>query len=166
MLRQERERTFESSCSVPRFQIRARQFRGELKDISVWQLSTPSVCQYEKAKPVASLSGSVLKLVDLYIRRRLTARHIKLGLSREKRVFMCEVDEDLALFLALLFKVLAPMRDRDNIRYVVQGIEAMEKEEAAYWMGMVLNRKRPSRVLAALRTLLTPSKPQFHSQPI
>ena len=77
-----------------------------------------------------------------------------------------EIDEDLALFLALLFKVLAPMRDRNNIRYVVQGIEAMEKEEAAYWLGMVLYRKRPSRVLAALRTLLTPSKPQIQNLPI
>lgn len=133
-------------------------------DIGVWQLSTPAVSHSEKARRVASLSGSSLKLVDFYIKRRLSARHIKLGTSRNESAMTYEVDEDMALFLALLFKVLAPMRDRDNIRYVVTGIEAMEKEEAAYWVGMVLNRKRPSRVLAALRTLLTPPRPQVQNQ--
>ena len=57
--------------------------------------------------------------------------------------------------MGLLFRTLAPMRNRENMRTVAEGIEAMQREEAAYWLGMAMHRKRPRRVLAALRVLLT-----------
>jgi len=57
--------------------------------------------------------------------------------------------------LGLLFRTLAPMRNRDNMRAVAEGIEAMGREEAAYWLGMAMYRKNPRRVLSALRLLLT-----------
>ena len=41
------------------------------------------------------------------------------------------------------------------MRTVLEGIEAMEREEAAYWLGMAIHRPNPRRVLCALRTLLT-----------
>jgi hypothetical protein len=66
----------------------------------------------------------------------------------------------MALTVGLLFRSLAPMRSRDNLRNVVEGTEQMGKEEAAYWLGMAMHRKNPRRVLAALRILLTSSKPR------
>ena len=66
----------------------------------------------------------------------------------------------LALTLGLLFRALAPMRSRDNMRAVVEGIEAMGREEAAYWLGMAMHRRRPRRVLTALRMLLTEPRPR------
>jgi hypothetical protein len=68
--------------------------------------------------------------------------------------------EEVALTLGLLFRALAPMRSLDNLRNVVEGIEQMGKEEAAYWLGMAMHRKNPRRVLSALRMLLTSSKPR------
>ena len=47
------------------------------------------------------------------------------------------------------------MRSRDRMRAVAEGIEAMEREETAYWLGMAMHRRRPRRVLTALRVLLT-----------
>jgi hypothetical protein len=47
------------------------------------------------------------------------------------------------------------MRSRDRMRSVTEGIEAMGREEAAYWLGMAMHRKNPRRVLTALRYLLT-----------
>ena len=47
------------------------------------------------------------------------------------------------------------MRSRDNMRAVAEGIEAMRREEAAYWLGMAMRRRNPRRVLTALRFLLT-----------
>jgi hypothetical protein len=67
--------------------------------------------------------------------------------------------EETALTLGLLFRALAPMRSRDNLRNVVEGIEQMGKEEAAYWLGMAMHRKHPRRVLSALRMLLTSPRP-------
>ena len=49
----------------------------------------------------------------------------------------------------------ARLRGRETMRAVAEGIEAMGREEAAYWLGMAMHRKRPRRVLTALRTLLT-----------
>jgi hypothetical protein len=47
------------------------------------------------------------------------------------------------------------MRSRDNMLACMEGIEAMGREEAAYWLGMAMHRKNPRRVLAALRMLMT-----------
>ena len=47
------------------------------------------------------------------------------------------------------------MRNLDRIREVAEGVEKMSREEAGYWLGMVLHRAYPRRVLASLRTLLT-----------
>jgi hypothetical protein len=90
--------------------------------------------------------------------KKLKAANLSLGgLPLEKRrVF--QLDEDLALQLGLLFRVLAPMRSRENMRMVADGIEAMGREEAGYWLGMAMHRKNPRRVLTALRYLLIDPK--------
>ena len=59
--------------------------------------------------------------------------------------------------MGLLFRALAPMRNLDRIRLVEEGIEAMSREEAGYWLGMSMHRKNPRRVLAALRILMETS---------
>ena len=78
------------------------------------------------------------------------------GLSDGPKTY--PLDEDLALNLGLLFRMLAPMRSRKNMRQVTDGIEAMGREEAAYWLGMAMHRKYPRRVLMALRYLLIDPK--------
>ena len=50
---------------------------------------------------------------------------------------------------------LAPFLNRDRVRAVAEGVEAMEREEAGYWLGMAMHRRNPRRVLTALRSLLT-----------
>ena len=67
------------------------------------------------------------------------------------RVRGYNLPEDLALRLGLLFRALAPMRSRERMRSVTEGIEAMGREEAAYWLGMAMHRQNPRRVLTALR---------------
>ena len=51
------------------------------------------------------------------------------------------------------------MRNREHMVAVAAGIEAMPKEEAAYWLGMAMHRKYPRRVLMALRFLLIDPSP-------
>jgi len=68
------------------------------------------------------------------------------------------IDEELAINLGLLFRALAPMRNRDHMAAVAAGIELMTKEEAGYWLGMAMHRKFPRRVLMALRFLLIEPK--------
>ena len=58
----------------------------------------------------------------------------------------------------LLFRTLAPIRSRDDMQTVAEGIEAVGCEEAACWLGMAMHRQRPRRVLTALWCLLTEPK--------
>lgn len=73
--------------------------------------------------------------------------------SHESKTY--RITEGMANANALLFRALAPMKNIEKIRSVAEGISEMREEEAAYWMGMVLHRKKPSRILAALRLILT-----------
>jgi hypothetical protein len=83
---------------------------------------------------------------------------VQLGSLKKNDQAHYTLSEDLALNLGLLFRTLAPMRNRENMRMVADGIEAMGKEEAAYWLGMAMHRKYPRRVLMALRFLLIDPK--------
>ena len=69
--------------------------------------------------------------------------------------FSRPVPETLAVRFGLMFRALAPMRDRDRMWAVADGVERMEHEEAAYWLGMAIHREHPRRVLGGLRLLLT-----------
>ena len=46
------------------------------------------------------------------------------------------------LTMGLLFKLLAPMRNVAAIETCARGIDAMAREEAAYWLGMAMHRIR------------------------
>ena len=134
---------------APRYELRVRRHGPADAEYEIWQMPTPATPQVKTALRIAGLRGRNLELVEHRVLRRLSQFGIGHGAGKR------EVDEDLALTLGLLFRALAPMRSRDNMRAVSEGIEAMEREEAAYWLGMAIHRKNPRRVLTALRCLLT-----------
>jgi hypothetical protein len=104
---------------------------------------------------VAGLKGSPLRLIEPRLLKRLSRSKINLGSLDFDKTRAWKIDEDQALNLGLLFRVLAPMRNLDRIREVADGVEEMSREEAGYWLGMAMHRKHPRRVLAALRLLFT-----------
>jgi hypothetical protein len=141
--------------SAPIYEARVRRHRPGDTEIEVWQL--PSIASPHLSTPtrVAGLRGRNLDLVEHRVLRRLTQVGVKLTGREGQRKEGHRITEDVALTLGLLFRTLAPMRSRDNMRAVAEGIEAMGCEEAAYWLGMAMHRKNPRRVLTALRFLLT-----------
>lgn len=150
---------FRSELGVaPLYELRAAKAGpGELL-LEVWQLPGPASPQLREARYVGGLGGRNLALVEHRAFKALKSTGVdvsglRTGESRRERL-----PEDHALRLALTFRVLAPMRSRPNMRVCSEGIEAMGKEEAAYWLGMALNRKYPRRVLMALRILLIDPK--------
>lgn len=132
--------------------VRRHAERGLL--LEIWHRPSPNSPQLKEPLYVAGLGGRNLSLVEHRVLRKLAKLKIDLGglPIQERRTF--PLNEDLAMALGLMFRVLAPMRNRDNMRMVVEGIEAMGREEAAYWLGMAMHRKNPRRVLMALRFLL------------
>ena len=158
MARLERISQIETPDSAPRYELRVRNHGPGDAEYEIWQMPAAATPQVTSALRVAGLRGRNLELVEHRVLKRLSQSGIKLGRSADNRKRGYVLTEDLALRLGLLFRTLAPMHSRDNMRAVAEGIEAMGREEAAYWLGMAMHRKHPRRVLTALRFLLT--KPQ------
>lgn len=128
--------------------------RGEWQ-LEIYQLPSAATPRLTASEYVATLKGAALRLIENRVLKRLGRSKIQLGTLRPGKQKSWPLDEETALELGLLFRVLAPMRNLDRIREVADGVEEMSREEMGYWLGMALHRPFPRRVLAALRLLLT-----------
>lgn len=153
------------STSAPKYELRMRSWGVGDDELEVWQVPSTATPHVRTAIRVAGLRGRNLELIHHRVLKRLSNAGVRvtrrrlLELVRDEPTSY-EIDEHLALTLGLLFRTLAPMRRRENMQRVIEGIEAMGQEEAAYWLGMAMHRVNPRRVLSALRMLLTdPARP-------
>jgi hypothetical protein len=142
------------SKTQPLYELRARRHGPGDAEVEVWQLPSLATPQITTPIRLAGLRGRNLELAEHRVLKRLKESGIRLDLLPIEGMGSA-LAEDTALRLALLFRMLTPMRNRDNMRLVAEGIETMGKEEAGYWLGMSVHRKNPRRVLNALRILLT-----------
>jgi hypothetical protein len=148
----------ETGQGLPRYNLRAANHGPGDLELEVWQVPSNGTPYLKKPLRIAGLRGRNLALIEHRVLRLLAKGGIHLGGLKKQDQTRYALSEDLALNLGLLFRTLAPMRNRENMRMVADGIEAMGKEEAAYWLGMAMHRKYPRRVLMALRFLLIDPK--------
>lgn len=141
--------------SAPQYELRVRRYGPADTEYAIWQIPSSAMPQLTAARRVARLRGPNLDLIEHRVLRLLAQSGVRLGPSAGDEKGGYAVPEEVALVLGLLFRALAPMRNRANIRAVVEGIETMRHEETAYWAGMAIHRRHPRRVLMALRILLT-----------
>ncbi len=158
MARLERIAQVATPESAPRYELRVRRHGPAAAEYEIWQMPAAATPQVRSALRVAGLRGRNLELVEHRVLKRLSRSGVKLGGRADAKKRGYALTEDLALMLGLLFRTLAPMRSRDNMRAVAEGIEAMGREEAAYWLGMAMHRRNPRRVLTGLRVMLTAPK--------
>ncbi|MHA6731233.1 DUF7680 family protein [Devosia sp. A369] len=138
----------------PVYEIRVRRHGAGDTELEIWQLPSFATPQVKVPTRVGGLRGRNFELAEHRVIRRLRDAGVRIDILPIEG-FGAPLSEEIALPLALLFRTLAPMRNRDNMRLVAEGIEQMGREEAAYWLGMVMHRKNPRRVLAALRMIQT-----------
>ena len=141
--------------AAPTYEFRlAVSKRGEYQ-YSIWRTPSSAATGLEPAEQIGVLRGEAARIIENRVIRLLARARIHLGpiCLGEKRKW--SVDEDRALTLGLLFRVLAPMRNVERIREIAERIDEMSREEAGYWLGMSIYRQNSRRVLAALRLLLT-----------
>lgn len=139
----------------PNYELRVRGLPGGEMSLEVWELPSPTTPRLTHPERVAGLEGRNLQLIEARMLRCLRNGGVSLGSIRRGETRAISIDEDLALALALMFRVVAPMKSPDRIAAIVEGIESMGRQEAGYWLGMAVHRINPRRVLAALRMLLT-----------
>jgi hypothetical protein len=149
--------TGESATATPRYELRVQAHGPDDTEMEVRQVPAPAP-HIKAPVRIAGLSGRNLALVEHRVLQRLAKARIKPGGLMKGMRQSFALDEDLALNLGLLFRVLAPMRNREHMRACTAGIEEMGREEAAYWLGMAMHRKYPRRVLMALLFLLIDPK--------
>jgi hypothetical protein len=150
----------DTQASAPQYELRVRNWGPGDEELEVWQVPAASTPQVKNPVRVAGLRGRNLELVEHRVLRKLSEAGVKLRSRRDTHLMAGlphahRITEQLALTLGLLFRVLAPMRSRENMTAVTEGVEAMGREEAGYWLGMAMHRPNPRRVLRALRVLLT-----------
>ena len=143
--------------NLPVYELRRKSHKGGAYVLEIWQLPSPATPRLDAPEHVGSLGGTPLRLLEARLTKRLTRAGINLSAGGSERERRWPLDEEQALAMGLLFRALAPMRNLDRIRLVEEGIEAMSREEAGYWLGMSMHRKNPRRVLAALRILMETS---------
>lgn len=147
--------SFTKNLSKPHYQLKVEKLPGSDLFLEIWQLPCPATPHLKNPKRVAGIKGRNFALLEHRLLRQLKQIDIDLTTLQRGKVKDFDVDEEQALRMGLMFRVLAPMRNRENMRCCAEGIEVMGKEEAAYWLGMAMHRKNPRRVLMALRCLLT-----------
>jgi hypothetical protein len=142
------------AAALPHYEMRARRLHGSDSEIEIWQLPASATPHIKQPAYVAGLRGRNLSLIEHRLLRRCKACRIDLTDLPAFDALRVTIDEALAINLGLLFRALAPMRNREHMAAVAAGIEEMSPEEAGYWLGMAMHRKNPRRVLMALRFLL------------
>ena len=142
-------------ANLPQYELRLKVGKGDSFELEIWQNPSPATPWLTASEYLAGLKGSALRLIEPRLLKRLSRQQVNLGNLKIDKTQTWKIDEDLALNLGLLFRVLAPMRNLDRIRQVADGVDEMSREESGYWLGMAMHRKFPRRVLAALRLLLT-----------
>ena len=123
MARLERIAQIETAESVPRYELRVRRHGPVGTEYEIWQMPTTATPQVTSPLRVAGLRGRNLELVEHRVLKRLSQSGVKPGRNPDTRKRGYVLTEDLALTLGLLFRTLAPMRSRDNMRAVAEGIE-------------------------------------------
>lgn len=140
---------------TPQYELRMIVESTSVWRLEIWQVTSPATPRLKTPEQVATIQGPGLRIAENRLLKRLARERIVLGSLKPGKSKRWPLDEEVALTLGLLFRVLAPMRNLDRIRQVAEGVEKMSREEAGYWLGMVMHREHPRRVLASLRILLT-----------
>jgi hypothetical protein len=96
---------------------------------------------------------AVVRLTD-EIQRALRASRrptTTIGPTRRKPV---DIVEAAGVRLTLAALATEPVRRRDRVREILEGLAAMSDEEAYYWYGKVTRERAGARALRSLRLLL------------
>ena len=140
---------------TPQYELRMIVESTSVWRLEIWQSLSPSTPRLKAPEHVATIQGPGLRIAENRLLKRLAREKIVLGSLKPGKTKTWPLDEEVTLTLGLLFRALAPMKNLDRIRQVAEGVEKMSREEAGYWLGMVLHRAYPRRVLPSLRILLT-----------
>ena len=99
----------QSDRGRPFYQLRAVGLgQGQLA-LEIWQLPSPATPRLLVKERTAALKGRALEMVETRVLRRLKAAGIRIPALKRREGQDFDLDEEVALNLALMFRTLAPM---------------------------------------------------------
>ena len=110
-----------------------------------------------KPEHVVSIWGNPLVAAFPTIHQLIRAEGYRPSDLRPGRRTNLKLKEDCGVLLGLLMKAVKPLRKLTRIQAVIEGVEGMSREEAAYWFSKAINSPDDAerrRAMKAMRILL------------
>src|SRR5438270_11115807 len=95
--------------SHPVYEMRATGLSGSDIEIAIWQVPSPATPRLHQPERTAALSGRPWRMIEARALKRLKNAGINIATIRKGQTISFQIDEDLALNIALLFRLIAPM---------------------------------------------------------
>lgn len=142
-------------ATEPLFELRVKVLDNNEYEMEIWQIPSPVSPNQFKETKLGRIVGAPFRVLETWLIRKLGKMNVSISLMKKNTNHTFMIKEDHAMFLTLLFLSLTSLRKVERIREVAMGVESLTYEESSYWVAMALHKKKPRRVLAALRMLLS-----------
>ena len=109
----------------PQYELRMIVESTSVWRLEIWQTISPATPRLKAPEHVATIQGPGLRIAENRLLKRLAREKIVLGSLKPGKSKRWPLDEEVALTLGLLFRVLAPMKNLDRIRQVAEGVAKM-----------------------------------------
>ncbi len=103
---------------LSKYELRLLVSRDADWQLEIFQIPSAATPRLTAPEYLTTLKGTALRLLENRVLKRLARAKIQLGQFWPGKHRSWPVDEETALQLGLLFRVLAPMRNLDRIRQV------------------------------------------------
>jgi hypothetical protein len=95
---------------TPQYELRMMVESTSVWRLEIWQAPSPATPRLKAPEHVATIQGPGLRIAENRLLKRLAREKIVLGSLKPGKTKRWPLDEEMALTLGLLFRVLAPMK--------------------------------------------------------
>lgn len=120
------------------------------KTSSMKEVSQPTTIAAIDGSPLDAASGLVLDLVG----NKVDASPMEAPGHILDREFTVAIEEDVALRLGLLFASINTLRSDERIQEIIDGVQGLDADEAAFWLGRMA-QDESGNMLKAFRVAMT-----------
>ena len=121
--------SFTKNLSKPHYQLKVQKLPGSDLSLEIWQLPSPATPHLKNPKRVAGIKGRNFALIEHRLLRQLKQININLTSLQRGKVKDFDLDEEQALKIGLMFRVLAPMRNRKICAVVLRELNLWAKKK-------------------------------------
>ncbi|WP_242823805.1 DUF7680 family protein [Sulfobacillus thermosulfidooxidans] len=136
------------------YQLRILKDHDNAVRLELWQMPYNASSQTENTQKVGSLRGLPLTACHSGVTEVLRQEGQPPSVLSRPHGEMVELTEDAGIYLALLFRLIRPLKRLDRIQNVVQGLARMTPDERQYFFARIQYPRKGRYMERALRLWL------------